>query len=371
MSIEMNKKLILVDLRHCIRVNNFTKKEIDFVKKHSSKDIIIFHILGERYQVRSVNTALTLFFKNFDSKNIFLICDRLFTQSDIDKFFIKNTIVVDSQLLKVAQYEDNSQFNSTINLDNDRFLFLMGKPYKINRLPFLYELYKKDLLKKCDYSFYYSSNYANECRKTMNFLSDREYKSFIKKTQKTLDNIGITIGPSSFHYSGVPVDLNLYKNTAFSVISETTIDKNNFHFISEKTWRTIANKHMFLSMSHKGYKDFLNNLGISTFDYCLKYNKQQFELDDNYELNRLTAKNIKFLFKHINKYKSKIKNDIEKNYAIYRQLVEKQRQLVNTVIENELHITDLTGGYFPLKIFNIDKKIEKSLATLMKATNEN
>jgi hypothetical protein len=355
----MDKKILLVDLFYAIYSNRFTKKEIDYIKQFSRENTVFFYMLGERFSVDDVNKILKIFFDNFTNKNIFFICDRLFTDADINKFIIENVIITNSQLLKVAQYEENTQFNDTINLDSNRFLFLMGKPYKQNRLPFLYELYKNDLLKHCDYSFYYSPGYAAKTRNVMNFLSNKEYDSFVKKTQKVLDDITTGIAFDFFNYNGLPIDPNLYKNTTFSVVSESTFDKDNFHFISEKTWRTIANKHMFISMSPKGYKDYLNNIGIQTFDYCLKHTKEDFDFYDYDKLNRLTVENVKFLLKNIKKHKNRIIKDINHNYKIYKKLVSAQRKKLNVIIENELYISDCTknSSYNPIKVLNIDENL--------------
>jgi hypothetical protein len=361
----MDKTIILVDLFRAIYGNKFTKKEINHIRQFSNENTVFFYLLGERFSVDDVNKVLKIFFDDFSDKNTFLICDRLFTDEDISKFIINNVIVVDSQLIKVAQHEERNQFNNKINLDSNKFLFLMGKPYKQNRLPFLYELYKNDLLKYCDYSFYYSSGYFDKTRKIMSFLSDDEYNQFIEKTQKTLDNINPGIAYDFFNYEGLPVDPNLYKNTAFSVVSESTFDKDNFHFISEKTWRTIANRHMFISMSPKNYKDYLNNLGIRTFDYCLKYKKEDFNLYDIEELNRMTAENVKFLLENIKIYKDKIKRDIEFNYIIYKKLVLNQRRNLDVKIENQLYITDYSGEYRHIKKLKINETV------LSKIKNEN
>lgn len=355
-------KILLVDLFNAIYGNKFIQQDIDYIKKFSETNTVFFFLLGERFSVDDVNSMLKIFFEDFTQKNAILLCDRLFTDEDIDKFLIKKTIVVDSQLLKVAQFEENSKFNNEINLDSGRFLFLMGKPYKENRLPFLYELYKNNLLKYCDYSFYYDLGYADKTRAVMHFLSDDEYNSFIKDTQKTLDDITPGIAFDFFNYEGLPVDPNLYKNTAFSVVSESTYNRDNFHFISEKTWRTIANKHMFISMAPKGYKDYLNNLGIRTFDYCLKYNKNHFDNYDINNLNHLTVKNVKFLLKNIQKYKNQIINDINHNYSIYRKLVIDQRSRLDFEIEKELYISNCTSGeYIPIKVKKINKTVMKSI----------
>jgi len=362
-------KLVLVNLVGSgvqDAVNRFSQHDIDQVRDLAVHNKIIFYCLNERWNTEYINNSLKVFFDNFDNENLLLICDRLTTKEEIDRLIIKKVVQTDSQLLKTAQWETYTTFNKTINLETGKFLFLMGKPYKPNRLPLLYKISKKGLIDKCDYSFYYAQNYSDRTREVMNFLSAEEYDNFVKSTVNVLDNIIPGIDYDFFDYCGFPVDQNLYKNTSFSVVSESAHDLDNCHFISEKTWRTIANRHMFITVLPRQSIEFLHSLGLKTFDYCLKYTKN--DMTDNIDdLLDKVVENIEYALSNIEKYKLLIRFDIEHNYYVYKKLVDAQRNKVRYNIEKYLNIyPHIDDNNSHLKIFDIDKKLQNSIDRIYK-----
>lgn len=357
-------KLVFVDLVGAgvqDGVNRYTEEQIQTVKNLAKKDKIIFYCLNERWDTRFINNSLKVFFDSFENENLLLICDRLSTQEDLQKIAIKKVVQTDSQLLKTAQWETYISFNNEVNLDTGRFLFLMGKPYKPNRLPLLYLLKQKKLLDKCDYSFYYDNRFADKTRDIMNFIDDKEYNSFIKSTCKKLDPITFEIEYDFFDYCGFPIDHTLYKNTSLSVVSESVYDIDNSHFISEKTWRTIANKHMFLPVLPNKSIDFLNTLGIRTFDYCLYHQKESMQYtyhDDIRDLLDKVVENVEHVLANISKHKEKINEDIQHNYRVYRYLIKLQRKKVARCIEKYLNIYPIEQGHEQIRIMNMDLKLQ-------------
>tara|TARA_R110001632_G_scaffold42339_3_gene106973 strand:- start:489 stop:1448 length:960 start_codon:yes stop_codon:yes gene_type:complete len=53
----------------------------------------------------------------------------------------------------------------------------------------------------------------------------------------------------------------LYRDTAFSIVSETNIDPN-INYITEKTWTPIVAEHLIISHGNKGNNYFLEQLGF-------------------------------------------------------------------------------------------------------------
>jgi hypothetical protein len=54
----------------------------------------------------------------------------------------------------------------------------------------------------------------------------------------------------------------LYRDTAFSIVSETNIDPN-INYITEKTWTPIVAEHLIISHGNKGNNYFLEQLGFA------------------------------------------------------------------------------------------------------------
>ena len=59
--------------------------------------------------------------------------------------------------------------------------------------------------------------------------------------------------------------IKLYKDTAFSIVSETNIDKD-INYITEKTWTPVVGEHIIVSHGNKGNNDFLESLGFKIYN---------------------------------------------------------------------------------------------------------
>jgi hypothetical protein len=327
-----------IDLRP--NVDPPTEEEIELVKIEikNSDSKFIFFALDEDWSYDLINDKLKIYDLKFYQENCVVLVDNLLR--DHHKINFYNVIRYDSQLIKVAIDEDFNQYNKEINLDTGKFLFLMGKPYKTHRIGALYKLYKNDLLPKCEYSFVLHENYYEKTREILRHISDDEFTDFVSKTQRKLDDIKITIGHDNYHYMGVPVNPSLYKNTSFSLISETLCIGNPRWFLSEKFWRTVASRHAFILMVDEFLIDYVHNLGFSTFQQFMQIDKNISGVNKHLIIDN-SIKNVKFLLDNIQNNKEAIEFQIKKNYVRYRQLVEYSRNIVDIELEKYFYINDL------------------------------
>ena len=60
----------------------------------------------------------------------------------------------------------------------------------------------------------------------------------------------------------------LYRDTAFSIVSETNIDPN-INYITEKTWTPIVAEHLIISHGNKGNNYFLEQLGLTNSSHTM------------------------------------------------------------------------------------------------------
>jgi hypothetical protein len=166
-------------------------------------------------------------------------------------------------------------YNKSWNTNTDKGLFLVGKPNKMNRLPILYHLYKKEILDKFEWSLYIDDDIVNSIKKSnLLELNETELAIFLehcgRKPDKAPIKLNKTIEGDVVHdYSGFPFDPSLYENTFFSLISETEFNDSGSIFITEKTWRTIVNKHPFIMAGTVNMLSHLKSLGFRTFDKYL------------------------------------------------------------------------------------------------------
>lgn len=239
-------------------------------------------------------------------------------------------------LMKIYIDQEMNGRNEVINLRTNKFLYLMGKPYKEHRIGILHELFKSNLMQYCEHSFLYKSEWDCMIKNALPDMSELEYRSFIESTAKTLDSINIFTSDEMYFYPGFPTDKSLYANTSFSVISETHCNPNDWgRFTTEKTWRPIGNSHAFVMIAYKDTFDYLEDLGIDTFQYLLKYTKEDMHHNNSVqELNRMTKENIMYFLNNMPRYESRIVDSIKNNYRVYEDRAKHFRTIIDKSIES-------------------------------------
>jgi len=351
--------LYLIDLRPGAS-DTLPLEKIEQIKQEIKNfdNKFIFFALDEDWQHEHINQELKRFEVGFYQKNCVILVDVLLAHHHKVNFY--NVIRYNSQLIKVAIDEEYNQYNKEINLDTNKFLFLMGKPYKIHRIGTLYKLYENNLLDKCEYSFIFGDQIYQRTREILNCLEDDEFLNFINKTQRKLDDVKFTMGEDSLHYVGVPVDPNLYKNTSFSLISESMSVPRPHWFLSEKFWRTIASHHMFVIMVNEQSIDHIHNLGFNTFQQFLQVDKSNFNENNEWVIVDNSIKNVKYLLKTIQDNKESIHFQIKKNYKVYRKLIQDSRNIVDRRLEKYLYVNDIDvmpnnePGYVVIRRLDMD-----------------
>ena len=89
-------------------------------------------------------------------------------------------------------------------------------------------------------------------------------------------------------------DKNLYKETCFSVITETEMFSNHDRYITEKTIKPIQQLHPFIILGPSGTLEYLKKLGFKTFD---KWWDESYDLEENSSKRLIMVYN---LFKQLN-----------------------------------------------------------------------
>lgn len=239
-------------------------------------------------------------------------------------------------LMKIYIDQEMNGRNEVIDLRTNKFLYLMGKPYKKHRIGILHELFKSNLMQYCEHSFLYKSEWDCMIKDALPDMSELEYRSFIKSTVKALDNIDVFTNDQMYFYPGFPTDKSLYANTSFSIISETHCNPNNWNrFTTEKTWRPIGNNHAFVMIAYKDTFDYLEDLGIDTFQYLLKYTKEDMHHNNSVqELNRMTKENIMYFLNNMSRHESRIVDSIKHNYRVYEDRAKHFRTIIDKSIES-------------------------------------
>ena len=181
---------------------------------------------------------------------------------------------------KFFQEHHQIPFNTKWSPESKKALYLPGK-ITSRRVAMLYEAYTnhRDFFdNQLTYSLMYDENEPidhlahDDVLKSYN-LNENEISSFLTGIQRELDVplSSVANNGAPTHYTGYPFDLDLYRNTSFSWIVETDIQPDrygeiNTHWLTEKTWRAIANYHPFILLSSsKDANKVLEDMGFVTF----------------------------------------------------------------------------------------------------------
>jgi len=230
-------------------------------------------------------------------------------------------VFVDFCLLRSHQeivVRHKSKINLTWNPDADHYLFLTGKPHKINRAGLLYKLHQQDLLKQCNYSFFMHQGMWQQTKNVLPELSDAEFVEFINKYQQSPDNVTPTMQVHDIHYGGIPYDHEMYSNSLFRLIAETGMNYTP-PWLSEKTYLTILNNQPFVIAGDINSCQYLKTLGFETFDNMFDTPSYDNILDPIERLNTVIEHVKQWLNGNFDR--TRVKNMVEHNYHQFENVV--------------------------------------------------
>ena len=217
---------------------------------------------------------------------------------------------------------DNHPANARWNHSADKALFLMGKAEKVHRVGLLAKLYERKLLDRLDWSFRPDPGITEHCKKILWNYSDRNFKKFLNTCVKDLDPINTTLNnDSTFHYLGFPYDVKMYENTCLSILSESEFGyiPAGYEWITEKTWRVIANRQPFIMASSSGTLARLKSFGFRTFENYMLHTEYD-HIPDQFARLEAIVDNIEYFMKTYHDHIDSINADVEHNFQLFTQL---------------------------------------------------
>lgn len=247
---------------------------------------------------------------------------------NVDKHKIPKNIqvvAVDYFALDINYQRDynNIKFNNNWNSKSSKALLLMGKTGKRNRLPLLYKFVNSGLIEHLEYSFlpFYNHNLDVNSEEEFKLLSGDEYSNFAQKYARSPDDIVDPLIHTTEHItSGYPFDVNLYRSTVLSIVPESEVGQSEKIWLTEKTWKTIANCHPFIIVGQHGTLQYLKTLGFRTFEQYLLHQDYDFDLDINSQLNKV-VENTEYFLQNFKKHRKEILQDTKHNLNTLEQLI--------------------------------------------------
>lgn len=223
--------------------------------------------------------------------------------------------------------EKKSKISNNWNNLATKFLFLTGKPEKINRIRLLYKLIKTKLLPdKCIWSLFYSK--TTNVAPFLPELTNTEIHNLLISYNNNPDDQRILATKNNNYQiyidnGGMTYDAELFSSTKFRVISESRFDDLKNPWITEKTWITILNSQPFIMAGSANTLTKLKRMGFKTFDEYLKIPNYDSIIDSEERLDAI-VENTVYWSDHINKFSNEIQEDITHNLNNYYRLVEKK-----------------------------------------------
>ena len=236
--------------------------------------------------------------------------------------------IIYSDFLAFSSYinsidSEDQECNEFWNNTKTKGLWTIGKVERPHRAILMSKLWENNLLDRIDWSFYTYPDNKDYIHKTLlSHYDDLTFEKFIKDCTRSLDFTANT--DDNFHSSGYPFDPNLYRNTSFSIVTESDFNIYDYHQpeftpkITEKTYRTIINRHPFISAWFPGMIKKLKSKGYRTFEeYTTNPNYNEIRnLDDR--LNAMVT-SIDTFHEQLNRPEvlEKVRADVEHNYQHY------------------------------------------------------
>lgn len=197
--------------------------------------------------------------------------------------------------------------------DNEKFLFLTGKPNKPNRIRLLYKLHQAGLLDHCVWSLFVPELFLDQCYDLLPEIYSQEVRQFVGLHSRNPDSIDPMINGRTLHYSGIPFSTDLYQNSSFQLISESTWALRPDIYTSEKTWLSMLNRRPFIMAAAPGTLRYLRNMGFCTFERYLPVPDYDDIIDSEARLSAI-VENVRYWINHIADHEANIRDDVEYNY---------------------------------------------------------
>ena len=239
-------------------------------------------------------------------------------------------ITVHNRIFNIGKMPVNTEWNTQAK----QFLFLIGKPQKQHRIRMLYKILAAGLRSRLEWSFFMPEGARDACHELIPELTAPEFEQFVTENLRSPDDISVFMMDDSLHYSGIPFDSNLFKNSLFQIISECYWDHPGEPglWATEKTWISIVNRQPFIMVSDINSLNKLEEWGFRTFRDYLKIPEYD-QIEDKEQRLDAVLENIQHWNTNILDHSDGIRRDIEHNYQHYMSIVEQRSQKLQSEID--------------------------------------
>lgn len=255
-------------------------------------------------------------------------------------------------IIKSKTQKANKKWNS----DSQLGLFIPGKLARPHRIHLIAKLWNKKLLGSIKYSCQILSSEEQQIKDEFLKYDDGTFERFKKECTSVLD-LDYS-GKPRFESHGYPYNVKLYKDTSFSIITESDFawghaatepgkdgTINWLPKLTEKTYRAITNKHPFIVCWYPGMIKKIKKLGFRSFTEYLPHPNYN-DIPNLHERINYTVENIKSFPQVKDKYRTEIERDVEYNYQLVLDMCDKEFKKIQ-------HILNLPQSANPVHFKNV------------------
>lgn len=224
-----------------------------------------------------------------------------------------------------------NDYGQSINRENSfssKFLCLNGRP-SWHRYYVIQRLNDKNLLTGNLVSFL--NRYGNYTNKEDVELFLNQYKSgdplFVKNMIEKQELILLDRTNEQIHKNDRTHDTFIYEQTSISLVTETYPDAERGLFVTEKSYKPLANCHFQIWIAQSGIVDFFRNLGFDMFDDFI---------DNSYDLITDDIERFECALVSLEKYLREIHKLTESDkIKLQQRLEQNQKKYFNMKISKE------------------------------------
>jgi hypothetical protein len=210
---------------------------------------------------------------------------------------------------------------STLPVDQrpNHLNLLVAKLRKIPRFLTVYDLYKRNVLDNVVLSLLCDDEDMLHHKLNFNFIEEEFYqdiKKYYGPKYNNLEQLYLDKNTMGTAYLGWPNDKRLYDLSSVSLICETSERWAGWShtFVTEKTYRTMLNRHPFVMQGCPGILEYLQSQGYKTFDSVIDESYDQSKKVD-FEIVQQVNNSALDLCEKIASHASSIQEIVNHNYT--------------------------------------------------------
>ena len=191
--------------------------------------------------------------------------------------------------------------------------FLIAKLYKKSRAHMLNALFESNLRHNTLLGILGNSKHLDD-----EFKTNRKFVKFVNRNRGSLDNVPTQVArdegghPDLLTSQGWSNNCDIYDKSAVSIICETH-ETNDSTFVTEKTYRSILNRHPFVIRAAFPILKHLQALGFKTFsDFIDESYDESSEI--SLEYSNLLVERAEQLLSAVKQHPEKIQAVVDHNY---------------------------------------------------------